>query len=156
MAMFKLVVVLIFVLFFVACGSEESFETTGYEPQPQEIAGDEPPSSIYELCSICNHYHEPLRQPTPPINIYEGFALWQGADSTFPQEEHDANIAAFSTSVHDFENIHSVTYTQFETDWYGTIILWADSHLTDFSFVSLDVAGHYWDESGEYVKYVNE
>ena len=107
-------------------------------------------NSVTELCPCGEHYrHEQLRQPTPPINIHEIFAPWLGDwDEDFPQEEHDANIANF---VWRFENIHMVTYTQFETDWYGTIILWTDEPLRDFSFVSLDVAGHDWDEDGQLV-----
>jgi len=104
----------------------------------------------YELCPDCGmHYvHELLRQPTPPMNIHEMFALWQGVDADFPQEEHEANIAKF---VRDFENVYTVTYAQFETSWLGTIILWTDSPLLNFSFVSLDVAGHDWDENGQLV-----
>ena len=82
-------------------------------------------STTYELCPICHsHYvHEALRQPTPPVNIYDG------------------NITELT---HDFGNIHTVTYLQRETEWYGTIILYSDMPLTNFSFVSLDVAGHDW------------
>ncbi|MCL2353310.1 MAG: hypothetical protein FWC69_01620 [Defluviitaleaceae bacterium] len=100
-----------------------------------------------EICPYCGEYaHGSLRQPTPPMHIHEIFAPWQGPDAPFPQEEHDANIAAF---VADFENVHTVTYTEFETDWHGTIILWADEPLRDFSFVSLDIAGHDWSQEDE-------
>ena len=47
-------------------------------------------------------------------------------------------------SLDEFDEIHTVTYLQFETQWYGSIMLWSDKPLWDFTFVSLDVAGHYW------------
>ncbi|MCL2408746.1 MAG: hypothetical protein FWC96_03930 [Oscillospiraceae bacterium] len=91
-------------------------------------------SNVYELCYCGDHYtHEPLRQPTPPMNIREMFT---------------DNISEY---VYGFENVHTVTYLQLETDWCSTIILWADIHLRDFSFVSLDVAGHYWYEDRQLV-----
>ena len=104
----------------------------------------------YELCTYCgDHYiHEPLRQPTPPLNIHEILAPWQGLGADFPHEEHEATIAEF---VRDFEHVHTVTYIQFETNWRSTIILWSDIPLRDFSFVSLDVAGHDWDEDVQLV-----
>jgi len=97
------------------------------------------------LCECGEHYiSDPLRQPTPPINIHEMFALWQTENA---QEVHADNVSEFTR---DFENIHTLTYTQFETDWTSTLIFWPDITAYDFSFVSLDVAGHYWDESTPY------
>ena len=136
---------LIFLLLAVAC---EEISTPPIVDEPTETEATsleiELPDA-YELCPYCGeHYvHEPLRQPTSPLNIHEVLVPWQGPDADFPQEEHEANVAEF---VYGFENVHTVTYVQFETNWYATIILWADTTLRNFSFVSLDVAGHDWDE----------
>lgn len=112
--------------------------------QPLEYYEDE---AYVELCPFCGEYaHKPIRQPTPPMNIHEIFSPWQGLDSPFPKEGHDARVTDF---VAGFENVHTVTYTQLEMDWYGTIILWADEPLHDFAFVSLDISSHDWGEDGE-------
>jgi hypothetical protein len=104
-----------------------------------------------EMCACGEGFaHEMLRQPTPPMNIHEIFVPWYGQwnDGRFLWEEHMANVAEF---VSDFENVREITYQQFETDFYSTIILWADSPLRDFSFVTLDVAGHYWEDDARLV-----
>jgi hypothetical protein len=109
--------------------------------------------SFGERCACGEDYADEVRRrPTPPMNIHEIFPVWQGPDADFPHEEHEANIAEFLYRF-GFENVRTVTYTQRETDWYGTIILWPDSHtpLRNFSVVSLDVAGHDWDENGQLI-----
>ena len=97
------------------------------------------------LCECGEHYIcDQLRQPTPPMNMHEMFVPRQAENS---QEVHADNVSEFTR---EFENIYTITYTQFETDWPVTLVLWPDITLYDFSFVSLDVAGHYWDESTPY------
>lgn len=131
----------------------------GRTAEPQVAPQDEPalaetpsptraPIGLSALCHECGYVHEPLREPTPPLNIHELFAPWQGQDADFPQAEHEANVAEF---VRGFDNVHTATYIQFEANWYSTIILWTDTPLRDFSFVSLDVAGHEWTEAGQLV-----
>ena len=126
------------------------------EPSPDDYAGNDAEndgydygSDEYELCYCGEHYvHEDLRQAPPPMNIHAIFAPWQGPDGVFPKEEHEANVAEF---VRDFENVHTVTYIQWETDWHSTLVLWPDVPLRDFSFVSLDVAGHEWTDDGRLI-----
>jgi hypothetical protein len=70
-----------------------------------------------ELCG-CGENHtgdSPLRHPTPPMNILEN---------------HEINDEFLNT----FERIHEFTFLQFETEYYGTIILLADEVVRDFSF----------------------
>jgi len=123
---------------------EESTATlyiTEHEPLPES---SDPPSQN-TLCECGEHYiSDQLRQPTPPLNMHEMFATLEIEN---PHEKHAANITEFTRN---FENVYTATYTQFETDWSAALILWSDTTLFDFSFVSLDVAGHYWDESIPY------
>jgi hypothetical protein len=81
-----------------------------------------------ELCHCGEHkIGESLRQPTPPVNF---------------REEHEVD----SEFLNNFDNVYTCTYIQFETEFYSTLYIWTDEPLYDFSFVSLDVAGHYWHE----------
>lgn len=93
--------------------------------------------SMREICPFClSHYvDEPLRQPTPPMNIHEIHPIWLGWDELFPRKEHEAKVAEFTRN---FENVHTATYIQFG-DWHSTIILWTDAPLSNFMFVSLDM-----------------
>ena len=121
--------------------SDDTQQPSALEPAPVDAEPSVVPKLPDDLCPYCGeHYvHEPLRQPTPPLNIHE---------IDFPREEREAGIAEI---LRNFENVHKVTYTQFETNWYSTIVLWTDIPLRDFSFVSLDVAGHYWREDRELI-----
>ena len=148
----KILPVLFVVLLFVACRGDDAEdysysydngEEIVYGEIPYEDAYDTTDTSPYELCYCGEAYVHELRLPTPPMNIHEIFAPWQGHDYGFPHELHEANIAEF---VRDFENVHTATEIQWETDWYETIVLWSDAPLRDFSFVSLDTAGHEWYE----------
>ena len=101
-------------------------------------------NSIGEWCALCgSHYvHEALRQPTPPMNMHE--ILHPDAEAL--EAEFLANFG--------FQNVHRTSYI-----WKhggrdddiinrpGGMFLWPDRPLRDFSFVTLDVDGHYWDES---------
>ena len=60
--------------------------------------------------------HETMRRPTPPINI------------------HDPNDGEL---LRDFDNTHTFTYIERETDWYTPLTFWADTTVRDFSFVTL-------------------
>ena len=97
-------------------------------------------------CGMKTYYHEGARRPTPPLNIHQlrefslVYGLWEAADP-----------AADAEFLSAFENVHEFTYLQFDTDLYSTIALWADEPLFNFSFVSLDAAGHYFDEDSRLV-----
>ncbi|MCL2284931.1 MAG: hypothetical protein FWC32_01035 [Firmicutes bacterium] len=73
---------------------------------------------IPDLCG-CGLYpaYYVLPPPTPPLNI-----LSRDIDDEF---------------LSTFETVHTFTYQQWETDWYGTIILWPDEPLRDFAFLSI-------------------
>ena len=112
--------------------------TTLYITEYEPLSDSSNPSSQNTLCECGEHYiSDQLRQSTPPLNIHEMFATLEIEN---PHEKHTANITEFTRH---FENVYAVTYTQFETDWPAALILWSDTTLFDFSFVSLDVAGHY-------------
>ena len=142
------IITLFVILFLVACASSsgsdsyletDAFvainETEQYVLESQYEIGDYE-ADLYELCPYCgSHYvHELLRQPTPPINIRE--------------------VEPFGLATHflyQFEALHTVTYLQFETAQPSEIAIWTDIPVFDFSFVSLDVAGHYWDDYGQLI-----
>jgi len=98
-----------------------------------ETPTDEAPAgeaNTYDLCPVCGVYylHKLQRQPTPPVGIRDV-------------------VEPFGVGAHwlyQFDTIHTFTYLQFETEHPHQIALWADAPLFDFSFVSLDVAGHDW------------
>ncbi|MCL2108747.1 MAG: leucine-rich repeat domain-containing protein, partial [Oscillospiraceae bacterium] len=71
-----------------------------------------------------------LRDPTPPMN--------------FSDAERDEYPA-------DLTKTHTFTYTQFEVENPAVLVFWPDVILRDFAFVSLDVAGHYYDENGQLI-----
>ena len=73
---------------------------------------------VPDLCG-CGLYpaHYVLPSPTPPLNI-----LSRDIDDEF---------------LSTFDTVHTFTYQQWETDWYGTIILWPDEPLRDFAFLSI-------------------
>ena len=143
------IITLSVILFLVACGSDsdlwletDSFVTVDEVYQyvlESQYEIDVPVESVvdfYELCPYCGlHYvHELLRKPTPPMNIRE--------------------VEPFGFATHflyQFETIHTVTYLQFETEHPSKIAIWTDTPLFDFSVVSLDIAGHDWDDYGQLI-----
>jgi len=76
---------------------------------------------VGEICEICGDHYigEDLRIPTPPLNMRE-----------FGLDADDAFIASFDI-------VYEATLLQWETDFYDTLVLWADEPITDFAFVSL-------------------
>jgi len=143
----KIAIMLLFVFALAACGNglpsytecenllvttepQQTLQTqapTFTSPPPQEFYENN--ENTYELCPTCGVYyiHELLRKPTPPLHIRD--------------VEHFGLGTSF---LYQFENTYEVTYLQFETEHPATIAIWTDLLLFDFSFVSLDVAGHDW------------
>ena len=118
----KILFVAFALILFVACRADDADDYLYSYDEGEELvyeedlaedaydAYDTTDASPYELCDCGWVYaHEVSRRPTPPMNIHEIFAIWQGMDYEFPMAEHEANIAEF---VRDFENIHTATEIQ--------------------------------------------
>ena len=103
-----------------------------------------------ELCHCGEHYvNEELRNPTPPLYIHEIIPEWHYPPTDFPKEEHDKLLSEF---VSKYETVHTTTFIQWETEWYDTLIIWTDTPLRDFSFVSLDHQDNNDERGAFYIK----
>ena len=94
-----------------------------------------------ERCDCGGHHYigEDLRSPTPPLVMREP------REWGTPLQHFQESFQHFQEALYQFENIHRITYHQFETErHYYSFIIWTDEPLRDFFFASLDVAGHYW------------
>ena len=93
-----------------------------------------------ERCACGEHYiDEDLRFPTPPLVTHE-------------PRKWGTTLQQFQESLYQFEDIHRITYHQFETERSTyAFVIWTDEPLRDFFFASLDVARHYWYEDRQLV-----
>ena len=51
-----------------------------------------------------------------------------------------------SRFLYNFENVYEFTYTDWETDFYTSIVIWPDSYVYNFSFVALDYNGEFYND----------
>jgi len=116
-----LLVLFVLVGLLTACTETLEEETPTLEPE-------------YELCSICGeHYvHEELRAQTPPLHIHEIQLEWPLVESS--EAAHVETVDAF---LNDFDTVHTVTYIQWDTEWYASLVIWSDEPLRNVSFLSL-------------------
>ena len=95
---------------------EPEYEEPEYVQEPEPIEA-EPIAYEYERCACGGGYaHEAGRTPTPPINIEES-----------PAEGF----------LDQFNTVHSFTHQEWDTDWYATLVFWADEPIKYFSFIAL-------------------
>jgi hypothetical protein len=88
-------------------------------------------------CGV-HHADEPVKQPSPPLNISE--VLWDWSLNI------DEAMILKETEIHEFvkgfDFVHEHTYLQWDEGWVNSIVLWPDETLRDFSFVSLTFDGY--------------
>ena len=106
-------------VFLVACGRNDASEQTNDAP---DYAYTTQPHEQQQTCQLCfDHYvGQELRNPTPPLNLREGYEVGDGF-------------------LESFARVHEAYYFQFELDgWEGNrLYFWADEPLRDVRFVSL-------------------
>jgi hypothetical protein len=116
-------------LLLVSCTNEavsDNAETTGSTTEQFATVTTTTPesttvSSNYELCHCGEHYFEEvLRPPTPPLHIHE-------MPGSFPNLELLA----------EFEIIYEITFVQWDTEIYDSLVIWTDEPIKNVMFVSL-------------------
>ena len=126
---------------------DDSANSQPLEPYANEASASNANNRICPYCGE-DHADELLSYPTPPFNIFE----WGEIPQSRTQEQNDAD---FDAVLNGFLNIHSFTHLEFETDWPGRIILWADTPIRDFSFVRVSVSED-WKDGHHLIEVVEE
>jgi hypothetical protein len=135
----KILLVLLITLlslgFFVACSEGSELEEILPFNEAEAYTQDEIPKvepltalpSLHELCDCGSQdCHDVITQPTSPLYM-------------LPFNWHALPLISQYKSefLNSFETAHEFTYRQYETDWHHTLIIWTDTPLSNFSFVTL-------------------